>query len=306
MSAKSSRRVVSALSLMLLTSMTAALRADDAPRTMSVKGLQALVTGLGLADAGDKSSFVEIDNQGGRGLAILMHPVEDDKYVQFYTNLATIPKDKLAAMPCQKILAYNDDSAFYFTVGGTDNGSLFLQARLDASTITPQLLRREIDGLIAAADETADLWDTDKWKSDAPAATAAAAAPAVPEKTYDAMQADADARWEKTPMEIRHAMFTTDKVDGFGNYTQRPDATFKWGDVAHIYFEPFFYDWKPAENGLQALNVAVDVELKQKDGTVLMDQKNMLGGQPLGRKWKIKEVDYTLDLTLKDTLPLGG
>ena len=115
------------LSLASVIDFAVDIEAQAATKTMSLSAIKKLVAGLGFEDAGDKNSYVEIDNQGSRNLSIVLRPVDDDKYMQFYVRVGDVPKDKINDLPSRKMLAYNDNHSFYFTVGGPDDDLVFLQ-----------------------------------------------------------------------------------------------------------------------------------------------------------------------------------
>ncbi len=74
--------------------------------------------------------------------------------------------------------------------------------------------------------------------------------------------------WEQTPLTVRKALFVTGDPPGFGLYTARPDGTFKASEVLVVYAEPVGYGFGK-EGDQYVIDLAVDVELKNKAGQVL-------------------------------------
>ena len=244
-----------ALSFVFLTSFVIHIEAQAATKTMSLSALQKLVAGLGFEDTGDKSSYVEIDNQGSRNLSIVLRPVDDDKYMQFYVRLADVPKDKFTDMPSKKMLEYNDNHLFYFTVGGTDNDLVFLQERLDALTVTPQLIRQHIDNLNAAVDETVDLWDTSKWQTSTPSA-------------------GCKGPGEDPSLVLLNAAFASDNLSKFDDLHRRESSTFKIGDPFYIYIRPSGFACLK-EEGFYKAKFDIDIQLILKD-KVVVNQESVI------------------------------
>ncbi len=275
------RSIWMALSFVLLTSFVIDIEAQAATKTLSLSALQKLVSGLGFEDMGDKTSYVEIDNQGSRKLSIVLRPVDDDKYMQFYVRLGDVPKDKLTDMPSRKMLGYNDNHSFYFTLGGPDDDLVFLQERLDASTITPQLVRQHIDDLNAAVDETVDLWDTSKWQTSTP-------------------NAGCKGPGENASLILLNAVFASDNVSKFDDLHRRESSTFKLGDPFYIYIQPSGFSCIKEEGSYKA-KFDVDIQLILKD-KVVVNQEGVLkpifeAGVP------IKNVDINITDKISGLIP---
>ena len=158
----------SVFGLVLLASPLGPVGAWAAPKTTSLKAIQTMVDGLGLEDTSDKKTQVEIGGKGKYAITIYVLPLDDGSTLSIGTSLGEIPADKIAAMPAERMLEFNDTHFFHFIIGETGaSKTLFFNAVIDASTLTPQLLRQKIDDLTATADEGNDLWNQDNWKTPA-------------------------------------------------------------------------------------------------------------------------------------------
>ena len=304
-----SRMLTALVSALLLVAALPSARAEES-KTISVPDLQSLVSGMGLTDSGDKKSYVSIDHQGDRDVTVTLQPVEDGKYVSMFAGLGEISAAKLPAAPAEKMLEYNDTHRFYFTIGGDDSKTGYLQTRIDAVALSPKTLRAALDELIATVDETKDLWDQDTWSAGdkagaiAPAGAAASGAKdtASGAKGYAALQDAADAAWEAAPLGIKTAVFAKDKVAGYGDYEARGAAPFKNGDVVHTYIEPVSFDWKQLPGGKYGIDLSADILIQTKaGGSKIIDQKNFLHLAD-GFASKFKTVDMTANITLEDSL----
>jgi hypothetical protein len=74
--------------------------------------------------------------------------------------------------------------------------------------------------------------------------------------------------WAQAPLTVRKALFVSDDPPGFGLYTARPDSVFKASEVLVVYAEPVGYGFGK-EGDQNVIDLAVDVELKNKAGQVL-------------------------------------
>ena len=241
-----SRMLTALVSALLLVAALPSARAEES-KTISVPDLQSLVSGMGLTDSGDKKSYVSIDHQGDRDVTVTLQPVEDGKYVSMFAGLGEISAAKLPAALAEKMLEYNDTHRFYFTIGGDDAKTGYLQTRLDAAAVNPKTLRAALDELIATVDETKDLWDQDGWAAGDKAGVIAGASGGA--KDYATLQGEADVAWEAAPLKIKTAIFTKDKVPGFGEYEARSTSAFKSSEVMHLYVEPVSFTWKHLPGG---------------------------------------------------------
>ena len=282
---------------LILSSYSGQVRADAASKTISVAELQTIVAGLGLEDTGDKKTYVSIASQGKSGVTVNVFPTDDNTVALVYTSLGEIPKDKLALVPTEKMLEYNDLHGFFFSISGDDAKNINLEARLPAAVVSPQGLRKKIDALLEAVDETQSLWGADNWTA------AAAGAPAKePAKDYKTLQNDADAAWEAAPLELHHVLFTVDKVESYGDYAARDSSVFKTGEPLHIYVEPVNFLWRPQASGRYAFGVSADLLITTKAGDVIIDKKNAVTLAP-EFPYKMKIVDVTFNVNLGPSLP---
>jgi hypothetical protein len=295
------RVLVATMSALLLVAALPARGEDD--KTVTVPGLQSLVSGMGLTDTGDKKGYVSIEHQGGRDLNVTLQPVEDGKYLSLYASLGEIPASKLPSMPAEKMLEYNDSHRFYFTIGGDEAKTGYLQTRIEAAEVNPKALRDALDTLIASVDETKDLWDQDGWPASDKAGTGAAKAGGqTPAASYPVLQDEADAAWAAAPLKVKTAVFTKDKVPGFGAYEVRDTATYRSGEVVHTYIEPVYYAWKPLPGQKFGIDLSADILIRTKaGGSKIIDQKNFLRlADSFASKFKM--VDMVANVTLEDSL----
>ncbi len=235
--------------------------------------------------------------------------VSDDKTsVNVYSNWS-IPADKQKAIPSLDMLKANSSSPFAFALYGKDGDlTLDLEASYDASLVGKKMMRKTIDQLLETISSNEAMWNTDRWEAAQPVdgrrAAKAAPTPASSEKGYEAAQADADAAWEKGPLSVRKLYFLKEKAADFGVYTPRATADFKHGDVAYIYMEPLSYKWGTQQDGMYKFGFSMDLNLKIKKGDVDVNIPDFLK-LPMTNRYKLKNLYASIDLTLKDTLPVG-
>lgn len=298
----------------LLTVAVLAGSAAAAPKTVTVADIHKLIETMGMQDGGDGKTFASVDNQGKDDITVMFYPYDDGRAVRIYTFLGDIPKEKLAAMPVRKLLDYNNDlHSFFFALDDSDDGkkNLNLTMRADAAAISPTLLRKDIDQLLLEVDETRDLWDPQKWDA---APVAAAPAAKTPDKTADktadmavdnymALTAKADAIWDKGPIGIGKIIMTSNKVEGYGTEVPLEGSTLKRGDTLHLYVLPIAFGYrKDGEN--EVLDMDADI-LLQKGGTTFADAKSVAKLKQ-GFPYRYKRVDFTFDIELSNTLPVGA
>jgi hypothetical protein len=80
--------------------------------------------------------------------------------------------------------------------------------------------------------------------------------------------------WSATPLTVRRAIFVSQHPDGFGQYVERADSTFKKGEKLVTYAEPVGFGWKPIGNDNYQFGFKVDFLIKTPDGKVLGGQEN--------------------------------
>jgi hypothetical protein len=287
--------------------------------TVSIDQLSSLVAGMGLDDVGDKKTFVRVENQGKSAATVTMNPVDDGRFVAFYTSLGPVPADKMAAMPMKTMLEHDDSSAFYFTLGSGDPQTLYLQDRIDSATVSAKVLRERIDAMLDEVETTRDLWDQDKWTAPATVPLSAKTAEAGlggTDNGYAALSAKADAAWEQAPLAANVMTFTKGEQKEPGHFIPLGVSTFHTGDTAYLYVQPVGFAWKTEVDGSVSSGVGLDLVLKTAAGDVLMDAKNIVAkpyatwGKPhivslrphvlLGGDKPLPPGDYTFMLTLHD------
>lgn len=265
--------------------------------TPSINKIKAIVTELGYKPtvSDDKLTIADV---GEHEINISFVVAGDKSNFQIYTYWS-IPPEKLNAVPATAMLRANSASPFVFGVFGDEADPSFdLEATYDASVFGKALIKKAIAQLLDTVDNTEALWNTNNWQAPA----AAAAAPA--DRSYAALQDEADKAWQLAPISIRRAYFLTEKAQDFGVYGRRPNAVFKRGDKAFLYIEPANYDWGPEIDGMYHFGLAADLTLKGKGNEVDVTVPNLVR-MPVANRNKLKNLYVSLDLDLKPTLPLG-
>ena len=267
------RDLMSAASIaayLALASITAPA-AHAASETVDFAAVRSLAAGLGLEDNGDKKTYVRADNQGSQNYSVWLSPSDEGASLLIYTFLEDIAADKMKSVPMQGMLEFNDTHPIYFSINDNNGAKrIFLQCRLAGPAVTPQVVRKTIDGLLGAADETKDLWKAANWKE-------ASAAP------------------EAVSFTTHHAMFVTQRTDTIGDYHPRPSNAFAPGEKLITYVEPVGFDYKPVGPDTYQFGVTIDLELRTKGGKIIGGQTNFMN-QNLTSHEKPKE--FFLDITL--------
>jgi hypothetical protein len=106
--------------------------------------------------------------------------------------------------------------------------------------------------------------------------------------------------WDASPLQLRIILFA-DKVEGYANYTPRPDATFRQNDTLKIYFEPVGFAFTPDGDGFRSA-LAADLEIRTPGGLILAASKDFGRLEWRGRS-KLHEVQATIDLPLPQLKP---
>jgi hypothetical protein len=83
-----------------------------------------------------------------------------------------------------------------------------------------------------------------------------------------ALDEAAAALWDKAPLTMRRALWVAEPPTGFGRYSPRENNVFASGAKMVIYAEPVGFGWRKSGDVWQT-DVAIDVVVKGKDGTVL-------------------------------------
>lgn len=118
----------------------------------------------------------------------------------------------------------------------------------------------------------------------------------------DALEAALDAVWKATPLTFRKAVFVAEPPSGFGAYVARKDAVFAPGEPILVYAEPIGFAWKADGSGY-ACDLVIDVTLRDKDGTVLWEKRE-IGRMALKSHARNHEFMMKLDLNIRG-LPAG-
>ena len=101
--------------------------------------------------------------------------------------------------------------------------------------------------------------------------------------------------WEASPLQLRTIVFA-DKVDGYANYTPRPDATFHQNDTLKVYFEPVGLAFTPDGDGFRSA-LAADLQIRTPGGLILATSKDFGRLEWRGRS-KLHEIQATIELPL--------
>jgi hypothetical protein len=79
--------------------------------------------------------------------------------------------------------------------------------------------------------------------------------------------------WPWSPLLIRRALFVAAEPGGYGIYDERKDAVFKLKEMLIIYAEPVGFGYSYAD-GLYSIDLALDFEVKDKQGKTVANQAN--------------------------------
>ena len=264
------------LALPLLAAPSSLRPAAAAQKTIDLAGLQSLVKGLGYEDTSDKKDFVEFKHEGQFTYDVFLQPLHDGQDVALYIFLGDVPADRLAQLPAEKMLEFNDSHTPAFTISDHDGAkSLYIEYRFPAVAATPQLLRSEIDTLTGAADEGAELWDKAKWGA----------------------VADQDAgKASPARFALSNVLFVSKTASGFGMYDKRPSNVFTPGDKLLSYAEVSGMTYKPVGDTFQ-FGYSVDVEIRTAKGATTM-AKTQLGSTTLTSHVRNKEIELDLSLSI--------
>ena len=108
--------------------------------------------------------------------------------------------------------------------------------------------------------------------------------------------------WNATPLTIRRVLFAEGHPEGFGQYVERANNTFKKGDTLVTYAEPVGYGFKDAGGGVYQFGFNVTFQVKTPDGTVISNQDKPI---EIGLKShaRNREFNVLLNLNLGDITP---
>jgi hypothetical protein len=103
------------------------------------------------------------------------------------------------------------------------------------------------------------------------------------------------AAWEQAPLKVRQAIFVTERPDGYGMYSQRPDNVFKQGEKLVTYAEPVGYGFKDIGNGNVEFGFQVGFVIKKPTGEILGGNENFAR---LTKTSHVRNREFMLTLTL--------
>jgi len=106
--------------------------------------------------------------------------------------------------------------------------------------------------------------------------------------------------WEASPLQLRTIVFA-DKVEGYANYTPRPDAAFHQNDTLKIYLEPVGFAFTPDGDGFRSA-LAADLQIRTPGGLILATSRDFGRLEWRGRS-KLHEVQATIELPLPRLKP---
>lgn len=106
--------------------------------------------------------------------------------------------------------------------------------------------------------------------------------------------------WDASPLQLRTVVFA-DSVEGYANYTPRPNATFHPGDTLRIYLEPIGFAFTPDGDGFRSA-LSADLEIHTPGGLILARSDDFGRLEWRGRT-RMHEVQGTIALPLPDLKP---
>ncbi len=112
-----------------------------------------------------------------------------------------------------------------------------------------------------------------------------------------ALDEAAAALWDKAPLTMRRASWVAEPPTGFGRYNPRENNVFASGAKMVIYAEPVGFGWR-RDGDLWQSDVAVDVVIKGKDGTVLQrapDFTNLRIASRIRNREIMAQLTYSFD-----------
>jgi hypothetical protein len=110
-----------------------------------------------------------------------------------------------------------------------------------------------------------------------------------------ALDERAAALWDKAPLTMRRALWVAAPPTGIGNYDPRENNVFASGVKMIIYAEPVGFGWRKNGDFWQT-DVAIDVVIKGKDGTVLQrapDFTNMRVSSRMKNREMMAQLTYS-------------
>ncbi|AHM04848.1 hypothetical protein roselon_02529 [Roseibacterium elongatum DSM 19469] len=130
-----------------------------------------------------------------------------------------------------------------------------------------------------------------------------APAPAQDLATYTAANEAAIAAWEAMPITIPTALFIQQEAPAYGYFDPRETSIFQPGEPLIVYAEPMGFGWQRNDNGTFALDVEVDLVLRNPAGDILIRQDGF-GRYTVTTRRQNREFFLSLLLNL-DGVPQG-
>ena len=229
------------------TAMVLSLHGAASAKGLTIDQLKTLVKDLGYAAESDDKSYVRITEQGKWDNSIFLAFQDQGESLEIYSNLGPIPDDGKKIVPYAEMLNANDESPYYFSLGRADGKpTVFQEARIPASTINKQSLRKIIDAWIVRIDMTEPIWGQDHWAAVASPTAPVPPTPATPPATTTAPSATAaplatqifcSPSVEKAPLTIQSATFRSGPADAEGGKIVRPLSVFTSEENIYIVLE---------------------------------------------------------------------
>lgn len=102
--------------------------------------------------------------------------------------------------------------------------------------------------------------------------------------------------WERTPLDIRRAVFVTERPQIYGAYQERGSNVFKAGETLLTYVEPVGFTWT-RDGEVYKFGVTIDFLLKSADGKVLGGQDRFMEFSRTSRN-RVRELMVNIDLNV--------
>lgn len=161
--------------------MATAVNADQtSPGPISMADLQTMVQNMGydIKPAGN-IFYISVMTQAPYNISF---SIGSDNYLYIFANMANLTSQQVQALDAQGLLKANDLGAEFFSLHGNTDGSvgLYLNHVLPDIGVTPNLIRRTLDGLTARGDSTRSLWNLPSAAPSASSAEPASSSQAAP------------------------------------------------------------------------------------------------------------------------------
>ena len=92
--------------------------------------------------------------------------LSDDQADVYVSSWVDVPKGYEVRIPYAALLEYNNESRAYFSIGKSDDGSLYIgiNDRIKMADVTATVLKEAMDEISGTFDDSPELTDPDKWK----------------------------------------------------------------------------------------------------------------------------------------------